>query len=1001
MSFSTPTPRQRPGPSAYSTPGSAASRPRAPHLAFSPLSHSGSVRSVSAQSVPSYQPSVASSSFPNTQATRYLSNASIAPSQLGSVATTANPGATRFRRGHVRSKGNAQPPGGVSSANPDLVDLMALEEPDVVFRMFGVRDVRKIEQRASDAANAKVAELRTMVGERYRDLLAAADSIVRMRGAADKLLDRLDTVESAVLTAGDAAHDQARVRRPSLVANPSDPADTRTLASAPTLSLTLHLFLNLSSLVHSFIEQHMFLTAARLENLGRIVWHELEHFSPNRSEENVLPIKSIKESFPIVTKHRESMRQLKPLIVKRATAELKSPDTPFITVADTLAALILLDHASLSSSLDIFLKARSEALEALLAAPRPSSSRPSSSSDPEPVREKIGKILDCVLKTVEAVDSIYISRTPMLPNLLERLEASENSRNSDVAASSDGQENSLEPILTVLPNYPTLIRHLPTSIISHRPILSSESVPLSSESVSPVLSRWLASSTNLLVAGIDNWITSLVQGDHSALTLATLRSSISSQLATAPPSSSAQAETLRSKLIELVESRLDQVYTLKLGKLVQELEPTLWSLLDRLSTPEATMELDSARFLFSIETPQVSPAPTKYATVPVSQSSSDPFASFMSKVGKRVAGRTPLVDTGLDQLEKGAAELRTDLQSWFDTSATTEPTMGEVELRRRYVSQVGTTLEGIVRVLDKVLAEEESKEDSSEFIPLLLQSEPALLIDNILTAATRTLFVGTFARQLSLSPSFTRDLLLGTPPSSGSMLQDWQTRLSDLQARAIRTWQEEAVQTAISKLRRGADTTYLERNSGTIPTGPSTFLLECLDSLLSSLHALPLHILHSEPSPATSLERAFSTAAFEVASEFLTMHREHSGGQDAKRQFAWDVACIEMIVQEDRTRWEQVRGKSAQLLSSDESFGREEIEQSVTTYLLRTQSIYSPLFPRPSPLPLSTPVDTKTHRSSVRLLALGAPPPATQSEFKSLIEVVQPGPRLGLLPTKG
>lgn len=58
----------------------------------------------------------------------------------------------------------------------------------------------------SDAANAKVAELRTMVGERYRDLLAAADSIVRMRGAADKLLDRLEGVESAVMSAGDAIH---------------------------------------------------------------------------------------------------------------------------------------------------------------------------------------------------------------------------------------------------------------------------------------------------------------------------------------------------------------------------------------------------------------------------------------------------------------------------------------------------------------------------------------------------------------------------------------------------------------------------------------------------------------------------------------------------------------------------------------------------------------------------------------------------------------------------
>lgn len=37
-----------------------------------------------------------------------------------------------------------------------------------------------------------------MVGERYRDLLSAADSIVRMRASAEKLVDRLDRVESIV-----------------------------------------------------------------------------------------------------------------------------------------------------------------------------------------------------------------------------------------------------------------------------------------------------------------------------------------------------------------------------------------------------------------------------------------------------------------------------------------------------------------------------------------------------------------------------------------------------------------------------------------------------------------------------------------------------------------------------------------------------------------------------------------------------------------------------------
>lgn len=54
----------------------------------------------------------------------------------------------------------------------------------------------------SEAAAAKVAELRSMVGERYRDLLAAADSIVRMRTAADNLVDRLESAEDSLSHAG-------------------------------------------------------------------------------------------------------------------------------------------------------------------------------------------------------------------------------------------------------------------------------------------------------------------------------------------------------------------------------------------------------------------------------------------------------------------------------------------------------------------------------------------------------------------------------------------------------------------------------------------------------------------------------------------------------------------------------------------------------------------------------------------------------------------------------
>ncbi|GAA5954522.1 hypothetical protein JCM3765_004484 [Sporobolomyces pararoseus] len=1005
MSLSTP--RQRPPASSTSTPGSTSSRTRAsaPHLAFSPLSHTSSTRSVSAQSVPSYQPSVASSSFPNTQATRYLSTASIAPSNLGSIATTANPGSARFRRGHVRTKANAQTPGGVSSMNPDLVDLMALEDPDSVFRMFGVRDVRKIEQRASDAANAKVAELRTMVGERYRDLLAAADSIVRMRGAADKLLDRLEGVETAILTAGDAmkAIDSIKPRRPSLVAHQSDSANLRTLANPPTLSLTLHLFLNLSSLVHSLIDESKFLPAARLENIGRVVWRELEEYKPEEDREleeggEERSFKSVRESFPIVIKHHESMAQLGPLIVRRATAELRSPSLVPTTVAQILASLILLDHASTSSSLNMFLKARSQALSSLLAQPRASTSKALPAIGAQSVKVKVEKVLDCILKTVEAVDAIFSNDNPLL---LQYLKEIEHPGLTSSPSPSESSEPKLQPILTTLPNYSTLARHLPNSILSYNPFLSSTSSPLSKETISESLSTWVESSTALLLAGVNEWITSLISTDHPALSLSQLRDSINAQLASASPPCSLEAQTLQKKLIQVIESRLNQVYTFKLSQLVQNLEPSLRSHLSQLSSHQehALQERDSAKFLFSVETPQhfgsISSRSTSSSSVTV-----DPFASYLSKVGKRVDGRTPLVDEGLEVLEKSASQIRVDLKSWLSEETKLE---GERErsLREKYIQEASVTLEGIVAVLDKILAEEETNEEQGK--QNSRQGDRILL--NLVyhyLGISNTLFIGSFARQLSLSRTFVPDLLLGVPPASLTMLQNWQSRLADIQARSLHLWQEDAVRRAVLALRRGSDKSLLVRNSSTLPNEPSTFLLQSLNSLLHSLHDLPLHRLYSTPSPAAALLKSFSDGALQVAGEFLELLRNIEGGEETKRRLVWDVTLIGLIVgKEEQKTWEQLTKKLAQLLPPSTSPTQEEIAQSATTYLLRTQSIYSPFFPSPSPLPLAPSIDLGLSRSPIRLLPLGPPPPATQGEFKNLLRVVQPGSRLGLLPTKG
>ena len=63
-----------------------------------------------------------------------------------------------------------------------------------LFVAFSTREVRVIEERAIHEAGNKREELRTMVGERYRDLLSAADSILRMRKGSNTLRNGLSCV---------------------------------------------------------------------------------------------------------------------------------------------------------------------------------------------------------------------------------------------------------------------------------------------------------------------------------------------------------------------------------------------------------------------------------------------------------------------------------------------------------------------------------------------------------------------------------------------------------------------------------------------------------------------------------------------------------------------------------------------------------------------------------------------------------------------------------------
>ncbi|BGP30113.1 hypothetical protein JCM10296v2_001865 [Rhodotorula toruloides] len=925
---------------------------------------------------------------------------------------TPSPGGpARFKRGHARKRPGQPPlPPPVRTNNPDEVDLMALEEPDEVFRMFGVRDVRKIEQRASDAANAKVAELRTMVGERYRDLLAAADSIVRMRSAAEKLVDKLDTVQMAVSGADSAVTDTPTKQRSSLQnkrQRSDSPTEERTLASSATLSFTVHLLLTIPSLVHSLVDSSDFLLAARLEDLGRLVYRELSEYSPPAAEGNdeAEEPPRLQESFPIIEKQWEILSALRPVVLRNALGDLKVWDAPPSRTAQTVAAIVMLQESTTSSALATFLDARSRTLDELLRAPSTSAN----TLTPAVVTERLEKILGLILRTVEAVSTIFGGEGSegVLAQLLRQVE-----QPGDATSS-------VPPIFTAFPNYSTLQRHLPDSILRYSPTLAALQTGSldGKQATSSQLEAWLSNEVERVVSGISSWIATLcspapnLPSSAGAKPLLHIRVAVRRILTTAELSSSSVAKSLQSRLEGTIETLFADVYRSRLSALVSRVQPSLQTLL--LALPDSEADRDTAKFLF--DTPLAFPSAGMYVSRSVSTKAAgtDPFEAFLGKVGKRVEGRSPLLDTGLLELEDAARDLRTDLEDWLGEKedvkvAKDDPEM-RARLRKEYLSAAAETLKGVAGALDAVLAE---------------------VADDV----SNSLFVGNFAFLLSSSRTFTRDLLLsGATPQDLPFLSTWRDQLSAVQSASLETWRSQAVARAVGKIQESMNAVAAAAPGATLwawdasraagggeallPSSPSSALLSALRSLSSSIHRVGLHRTQSDPSIAFSLLSAFSEQARDVATGFAeALEKGEAQDERVKRevaaQVAWDLALVGRIVSAHKgaaAEWEDLQRRFLGFVSSDDDALASRVDDSALQYLQRTQSILSALLPYDWTLAAqagSTEVAGKAKAlgAAARLLPLGQAVSGAGSlgDFKSTSAgLVKPGPRLGLLPTRG
>lgn len=415
------------------------------------------------------------------------------------------------------------------------------------------------------------------------------------------------------------------------------------------MATLVKLILDLSEHIWRALERDDFLSAARLEALGRIISSELT--SGRWDETGMTEPSEVSETFPIVERQSEALAQLAPQITWRARAFLRKWDVDHHETAAALAAILLLDNTSLMETATLFLQARRTSLNILL----------NGTSHPLGTwTDRVRNAIQLVTGTIEQIYGIFAigpnAPTVSVPYFVKLLQAiQESSSTSSQSASrrrieSNGtlpppsSEIELNPILSMLPNAHQSMRYLPASIITFSPFipvsLDEPAVLVVDQAMPEFLADWCSASHADLLKTIRDHL----QKVDSTSDLVEFRSIIDSTLT---PLTSEFVKALHGQIHDALSAHFDALYAAKLTQVRTET-------LVAISKLEPTLGQPRRRdWIFSDRLPILEP------------SNAQSFDRMMKSVRARTEGRWG-TDEGqiISSLEQVGQSLRNDFEKW-------------------------------------------------------------------------------------------------------------------------------------------------------------------------------------------------------------------------------------------------------------------------------------------------------------------------------------------------
>uniref|UniRef100_A0A672Q3L2 Conserved oligomeric Golgi complex subunit 1 n=1 Tax=Sinocyclocheilus grahami TaxID=75366 RepID=A0A672Q3L2_SINGR len=386
-----------------------------------------------------------------------------------------------------------------------------IKDPTVLFERYGTEEIRAIERKVRGEIEQKKEELRQMVGERYRDLIDAADTIGEMRQCSESL---------------------------------SRDGQKQSQERFYTMASQIKLLLEIPERVWSAMESSQYLQATQLYLL---CCHLHSQLHLERGGHQYSPVLS---RFPILVRQVAAAGHFRSTILLESKSVLRGRAVSDQAIAEALVSTMLLEDSSPRQVLADFLLARKASIQQLLNQPQHGAG----------VKAQVCSLVELLVTTLYQAYAVFyvppegqVSDTGLGCGLLfTTLE--------NVTSNTSGELS--------ISHSRSWFKYLPPSVMNFQPALRTLAQPIQRDQLRDTLQQWIDTCKEDIRSGVS----SLLVYVKSLKGLAAIRDALWELLSSESISQhwSTVCQSLLERPLTLWDDLLQQLFLQRLQAITQE-----------------------------------------------------------------------------------------------------------------------------------------------------------------------------------------------------------------------------------------------------------------------------------------------------------------------------------------------------------------------------------------------------------------------------------------------